>query len=143
MSTPQTRLCTPVSAAAGQAGVLLTGAGISGIGVGYHLTTGLPGTTLLILDAREGIGGTWDLFRYFGVRSDSDRTRSPTSSSPGPATTACSGSMGRPSGSARMARLTAGSRPASTAPVMSDLRRHQVWRTWSPARRAGTEGTRR
>ncbi len=72
MSTPQTRLCAPASAAAGNAGVLLAGAGISGIGAGYRLTTRLPGTTLLILDAREGIGGTWDLFRYLGVRSDSD-----------------------------------------------------------------------
>jgi hypothetical protein len=72
MSTPQTRLSAPASAAAGQAAVLLTAAGISGIGARYRPKTRLPGTTLLILHAREGIGGTWDLFRYLGVRSDSD-----------------------------------------------------------------------
>jgi len=43
MSTPQTRLCTPASAAAGNVGVLLAGAGISGIGAGYRLKTRLPG----------------------------------------------------------------------------------------------------
>jgi cation diffusion facilitator CzcD-associated flavoprotein CzcO len=69
MSTPQTRLSPP---ATGHIDVLLAGAGISGIGAGYHLKTRPPGTTLLILHAREGIGGTWDLFRYPGVRSDSD-----------------------------------------------------------------------
>jgi hypothetical protein len=142
MSTPQTRLSAPASAAAGHIDVLLAGAGISGIGAGYRLKTRLPGPTFLILDAREGIGGTWDLFRYLAVRSDSDLDTFPTSSSPEPATTAGSGSMGRPSGSARMARSpTAGSRPASTALVTSDLRRHQLRRTWSPARRARTEGT--
>ena len=72
MSTPQTRLCAPASAAAGNVDVLLAGAAISGIGAGYRLTTGLLGKTFLILDSRAGIGGTWDLFRYLGVRSDSD-----------------------------------------------------------------------
>jgi cation diffusion facilitator CzcD-associated flavoprotein CzcO len=52
--------------------VLVVGAGLSGIGLGVHLQARLPGTTYAILEAREAIGGTWDLFRYPGVRSDSD-----------------------------------------------------------------------
>ena len=52
--------------------VLMVGAGLSGIGAGYHLQTNCPGKTYVILEGRESIGGTWDLFRYPGVRSDSD-----------------------------------------------------------------------
>ena len=52
--------------------VLIVGAGISGIGAAYHLKTELPGKTFAILEGREAIGGTWDLFRYPGIRSDSD-----------------------------------------------------------------------
>ncbi|MEI2776578.1 MAG: NAD(P)/FAD-dependent oxidoreductase [Tetrasphaera sp.] len=52
--------------------VLIIGAGLSGIGAACHLQRELPGTSYLILEAREAIGGTWDLFRYPGVRSDSD-----------------------------------------------------------------------
>jgi cation diffusion facilitator CzcD-associated flavoprotein CzcO len=52
--------------------VLVVGAGLSGIGAGYHLQTNCPGKTYAILEAREDIGGTWDLFRYPGIRSDSD-----------------------------------------------------------------------
>src|SRR5215831_1856278 len=52
--------------------VLVVGAGISGIGAGYHLQTSCPGRTYAILEARGDIGGTWDLFRYPGIRSDSD-----------------------------------------------------------------------
>jgi cation diffusion facilitator CzcD-associated flavoprotein CzcO len=52
--------------------VLIVGAGISGIGAAYHLKTRLPHKTFAILEAREAIGGTWDLFRYPGIRSDSD-----------------------------------------------------------------------
>ncbi|MGD9997563.1 MAG: flavin-containing monooxygenase [Ilumatobacteraceae bacterium] len=52
--------------------VLVIGAGISGIGAGYHLQTMCPDRTYLILEGRHDIGGTWDLFRYPGVRSDSD-----------------------------------------------------------------------
>ncbi|MCU1395854.1 MAG: putative flavoprotein involved in transport [Ilumatobacteraceae bacterium] len=52
--------------------VLIVGAGISGIGAGYHLQTMCPGRTYAILEGRDDIGGTWDLFRYPGVRSDSD-----------------------------------------------------------------------
>ncbi len=52
--------------------VLVVGAGISGIGAAYHLQTRCPKTTFAIFEARETIGGTWDLFRYPGVRSDSD-----------------------------------------------------------------------
>jgi monooxygenase len=52
--------------------VLIVGAGISGIGAAHHLKTRLPGKTFAILEARDAIGGTWDLFRYPGIRSDSD-----------------------------------------------------------------------
>jgi monooxygenase len=52
--------------------VLIVGAGLSGIGAGYHLQVDCPDKTYAILEARDCIGGTWDLFRYPGVRSDSD-----------------------------------------------------------------------
>jgi monooxygenase len=52
--------------------ILIIGAGISGIDAAYHLQTAFPRKTYSILEAREAIGGTWDLFRYPGVRSDSD-----------------------------------------------------------------------
>src|SRR5690242_4181146 len=54
--------------------VLIVGAGISGIDAGYRLQTECPGKTYAILEARNAIGGTWDLFRYPGIRSDSDMT---------------------------------------------------------------------
>jgi len=52
--------------------VLIVGAGLSGIGAAYHLQAECPNKSYLILEGREAIGGTWDLFRYPGVRSDSD-----------------------------------------------------------------------
>ncbi|MCZ2404660.1 NAD(P)/FAD-dependent oxidoreductase [Paenarthrobacter sp. Z7-10] len=52
--------------------VLIVGAGLSGIGAACRLTTGFPSKSIAILEAREVSGGTWDLFRYPGVRSDSD-----------------------------------------------------------------------
>jgi monooxygenase len=52
--------------------VLIVGAGLSGIGAGYHLQTRCPRKSFVILESRNAIGGTWDLFRYPGVRSDSD-----------------------------------------------------------------------
>ena len=52
--------------------VVIVGAGLSGIGAAHHLQDRLPHKTYAILEAREAIGGTWDLFRYPGVRSDSD-----------------------------------------------------------------------
>jgi cation diffusion facilitator CzcD-associated flavoprotein CzcO len=52
--------------------VLIVGAGLSGIGAACHLQRMCPGKTFAILEARESIGGTWDLFRYPGIRSDSD-----------------------------------------------------------------------
>ena len=52
--------------------VLIVGAGLSGIGAACHLQRNCPDRSYLILEARERIGGTWDLFRYPGVRSDSD-----------------------------------------------------------------------
>ncbi len=52
--------------------VLIIGAGISGIGVACYLSRELPQKSYAILEARDRLGGTWDLFRYPGVRSDSD-----------------------------------------------------------------------
>src|ERR1700737_2568826 len=52
--------------------VLIVGAGLSGIGAGYHLQRKCPGKSYAILEGRDCIGGTWDLFRYPGIRSDSD-----------------------------------------------------------------------
>ncbi|MFN3515086.1 MAG: flavin-containing monooxygenase [Phenylobacterium sp.] len=52
--------------------VVIVGAGLSGIGAGYHLQTQAPGRSYVILEGRDAIGGTWDLFRYPGIRSDSD-----------------------------------------------------------------------
>jgi len=52
--------------------VMIVGAGISGINAGYRLQTELPGYSYAILESRNAIGGTWDLFRYPGIRSDSD-----------------------------------------------------------------------
>jgi cation diffusion facilitator CzcD-associated flavoprotein CzcO len=52
--------------------VLIVGAGLSGIGAAYHLQTSCPTKSLALLEGRETLGGTWDLFRYPGIRSDSD-----------------------------------------------------------------------
>ena len=52
--------------------VLIVGAGLSGIGAAHHLKDKCPNKSFAILEARDGIGGTWDLFRYPGIRSDSD-----------------------------------------------------------------------
>lgn len=52
--------------------VLIVGAGLSGVGAAYHLQTLCPSRSYAVVEAREAMGGTWDLFRYPGVRSDSD-----------------------------------------------------------------------
>lgn len=52
--------------------VLIAGAGISGIAAAYYLQKNFPTKSFAIVEARDGIGGTWDLFRYPGIRSDSD-----------------------------------------------------------------------
>ncbi len=52
--------------------VLIVGAGLSGIGAARHLQVNCPQKTFAILEGRESLGGTWDLFRYPGIRSDSD-----------------------------------------------------------------------
>jgi cation diffusion facilitator CzcD-associated flavoprotein CzcO len=52
--------------------VLIVGAGLSGIDAAWHLQKNCPGKSYAILEAREASGGTWDLFRYPGIRSDSD-----------------------------------------------------------------------
>jgi cation diffusion facilitator CzcD-associated flavoprotein CzcO len=52
--------------------VIIIGAGLSGIGAAYHVQTGAPGLRYTVLEGRSSMGGTWDLFRYPGIRSDSD-----------------------------------------------------------------------
>ena len=52
--------------------VLIVGAGISGIGMAAHMEKMCPGRSYTIVERRENLGGTWDLFRYPGIRSDSD-----------------------------------------------------------------------
>ena len=68
--TPETAH-TPAETDAGTFDVVIIGAGISGIGAAYRISESDPGTRYVILERRERIGGTWDLFRYPGVRSDS------------------------------------------------------------------------
>ena len=52
--------------------VVIIGAGLSGISAAYHVKKYCPNKTFAILERRERMGGTWDLFRYPGIRSDSD-----------------------------------------------------------------------
>jgi len=52
--------------------ILIVGAGVSGIGMACHLRQQCPGKSLMVIERRAAIGGTWDLFRYPGIRSDSD-----------------------------------------------------------------------
>jgi len=52
--------------------VVIVGAGLSGVGAAVHLQDKCPGKTYIILEGRDSLGGTWDLFRYPGIRSDSD-----------------------------------------------------------------------
>jgi len=52
--------------------VVIVGAGLSGIGPARHLQEKCPGKKYVILEGRDAMGGTWDLFRFPGIRSDSD-----------------------------------------------------------------------
>lgn len=52
--------------------VIIVGAGLSGVGAAYHVQHDCPEMTFLVLEGRSSLGGTWDLFRYPGIRSDSD-----------------------------------------------------------------------
>ena len=62
----------PADTALDHVDVLIVGAGLSGIGAACHLQDECPDKSYAILESRGAIGGTWDLFRYPGIRSDSD-----------------------------------------------------------------------
>jgi cation diffusion facilitator CzcD-associated flavoprotein CzcO len=62
----------PATTASEHLDVLVVGAGISGLSAGWHLRSRCPGKSFAILEARHELGGTWSLFRYPGIRSDSD-----------------------------------------------------------------------
>jgi monooxygenase len=67
------RECLPVDEGSSEhLDVLIVGAGLSGIGAAWHLQDRCPGKRYAIFEARSDLGGTWDLFRYPGIRSDSD-----------------------------------------------------------------------
>ncbi len=68
----ETETAEPREQAVEHVDVLIVGAGLSGIGAAQHLQRRSPGKSYAILEARGAIGGTWDLFRYPGIRSDSD-----------------------------------------------------------------------
>lgn len=70
--TSQQQLNLETDAAAQYVDVLIVGAGLSGIGCARHLQTACPDLSFALLEGRETLGGTWDLFRYPGIRSDSD-----------------------------------------------------------------------
>ena len=65
-------MSTPTIAPPEHLDVLIIGAGLSGVGAGCQIQASCPGKSFAILEARDSIGGTWDLFRYPGIRSDSD-----------------------------------------------------------------------
>ncbi|MCW3039790.1 MAG: NAD(P)/FAD-dependent oxidoreductase [Solirubrobacterales bacterium] len=72
MSTTDTMSTTTTTTGVEHVDMLIVGAGLSGIGAAWHLQDKRPGTSYAILEARGAMGGTWDLFRYPGIRSDSD-----------------------------------------------------------------------
>jgi monooxygenase len=81
-----------VSIKTSEVDILIIGAGISGIGTAYHIQKHCPTKSYAVIEARSEVGGTWDLFRYPGIRSDSDMFtfgfnfkpwRSPKAISPG------------------------------------------------------------
>jgi monooxygenase len=72
MTLPSPEQSLPTDAPVEHVDVLIVGAGVSGIGCAYHLQAEQPGKSYVILEGRDATGGTWDLFRYPGIRSDSD-----------------------------------------------------------------------
>ena len=72
MSVASLNQTRPKESLSGHVDVLIVGAGISGIGLAHYLVKMQPGRTFALVDTRDAIGGTWDLFRYPGIRSDSD-----------------------------------------------------------------------
>ena len=73
-NTPETAIHTDV---------MIVGAGLSGIGSAVHLQKNCPDRDYMIIERRDAIGGTWDLFKYPGIRSDSDMHTLATTSNRG------------------------------------------------------------
>ncbi len=71
-TTTAARTAQPTGTADAPFDVLVVGAGISGIGAAYHLSTQRPGTSFVVLESKDTFGGTWVTHRYPGIRSDSD-----------------------------------------------------------------------
>jgi cation diffusion facilitator CzcD-associated flavoprotein CzcO len=72
METPRPSASPAPAASTDDVDVLIVGAGLSGIGTAWHLQTYCPERSFALVEMRDAIGGTWDLFRYPGIRSDSD-----------------------------------------------------------------------
>jgi cation diffusion facilitator CzcD-associated flavoprotein CzcO len=72
MHTPETTSTAPGTATQTVYDVIIVGAGLSGIGTAYWLQQKRPRKNFILLEARNALGGTWDVFRYPGIRSDSD-----------------------------------------------------------------------
>lgn len=72
MDSTEPYRATGTGTPAGDFDVLIVGAGISGIGAAYHLTTQCPDRRFVVLESQAGFGGTWRTHRFPGIRSDSD-----------------------------------------------------------------------
>jgi cation diffusion facilitator CzcD-associated flavoprotein CzcO len=100
--------------------VLIVGAGLSGIGAACHLQDLAPGRSFAIVEARAASGGTWDLFRFPGIRSDSDMFTLGYTFRPWTAANAIAGRRRRPTASTSTSATTPGwSAPTGPAPTPS------------------------
>jgi cation diffusion facilitator CzcD-associated flavoprotein CzcO len=114
--------------------VVIVGAGLSGIDAAHHLQALCPQRSYVILEQRERIGGTWDLFRYPGIRSDSDMLTMGYSFRPGRAR--------RRSRRARTSASTSPRRPATQASTAGSASATRSRARHGRPRRRGSKTTR-